>query len=519
MSTAHEPDYDSLLAEDMGRFYDDPLGFVMYAYPWDTDRSLQVVKLESPWSLIYDSEYGPDRWACEFLDNLGKQVRENAFDGISAVDPILESISSGHGIGKSAMTGWLTDWIMSTRPFSQGTVTATTSTQLETKTWAQITKWTKMCITSHWFEVTTGRGSMKMYHKLFPEKWFCSAQTCREENSEAFAGQHAVDSTSFYIFDEAAGVPDKIYEVAEGGLTDGEPMWFLFGNPTKNVGRFKDSFGRLSHRWNATTVDSRDVQITNKKQIAKWEEDHGEDSDFFRVRVRGVFPRAASMQYFSSEIVREGQVREAVSIPQDPLVMSLDVSRGGDDNTVIRFRRGFDARTIPTVRIPGSETRDSMQVAARVAKLYDEHKPDAFFMDSTGLGGPIGDRLIQLGYPVILINFASASPDKDCANMRAYMYKKLDEALKLGLAIEDDSYLTMQFEAQEFTHDRYDRLLMVPKEMVKKTLGISPDDVDALALLFAQPVNKTTLARAQQRERARGADKNIRRHYNPYSRR
>jgi len=114
------------------------------------------------------------------------------------------------------MTGWLVNWIMSTRPHAQGTVTANTGTQLETKTWAQIAKWTKMSVTAHWFSVSMGRGSMKMVHKEHPASWFCTAQTCREENSEAFAGQHAANSTSFYINDEASAIPEKIWEVQEG---------------------------------------------------------------------------------------------------------------------------------------------------------------------------------------------------------------------------------------------------------------------------------------------------------------
>ena len=77
----------------------------------------------------------------------------------------------------------------------------------------------------------------------------CRAQTCREENAEAFAGLHAADSTPFYIFDEASAIPDAIAEVAEGGLTDGEPMFFKFGNPTRNSGDFHRCFHGLRHRW------------------------------------------------------------------------------------------------------------------------------------------------------------------------------------------------------------------------------------------------------------------------------
>jgi hypothetical protein len=38
--------------------------------------------------------------------------------------------------------------------------------------------------------------------------------------------------------------------VAEGGLTDGEPMVFAFGNPTRATGKFfKATFGSEKHRW------------------------------------------------------------------------------------------------------------------------------------------------------------------------------------------------------------------------------------------------------------------------------
>src|SRR6266849_2724679 len=104
-----------------------------------------------------------------------------------------------------------------TRPDARGTVTANTYVQLETKTWAAIQKWHKLCLTARWFVWTTNR----LYHRDSKETWFCSPATCKEENSEAFAGQHAADASSFYVFDEASAVPDKIFEVAEGGLSDG----------------------------------------------------------------------------------------------------------------------------------------------------------------------------------------------------------------------------------------------------------------------------------------------------------
>ena len=185
----------------------------------------------------------------EVLEELGAAVRARGFDGRTPVAPIRAAISSGHGIGKSALFAWIVDWIMSTRPDCHGTVTAGTNEQLEKKTWAAVREWTAKCVTAHWFEIN----SVIMYRKGHRETWFCAPQSCAEENSENFAGQHAMDSTSFYLLDEASAVPNKIHEVAEGGLTDGEPMFIMAGNPTRNEGKFHEAVfgarrGRRSSR-------------------------------------------------------------------------------------------------------------------------------------------------------------------------------------------------------------------------------------------------------------------------------
>ena len=201
------------LAQYMAKFALDPMGFVMFAFPWGTHPLYSLVELKEPWASRYNSKYGPDVWTCELLDYVGELARKNNFDGTHAVKPQRHTTRSGHGIGKTFSTGLLVWWIMSCHPNCRGTITATTNTQIETKTWAQIASMKKQCITGDWFEITQGRGAMKMYHKDYRESWFCAGQSCKEENSEAFAGQHAAGSTSFYIFDEASGIPDKIWDL------------------------------------------------------------------------------------------------------------------------------------------------------------------------------------------------------------------------------------------------------------------------------------------------------------------
>ena len=459
---------DLALAEFVSEFYSDPLGFVLACYPWGEPGALER----------YD---GPDEWQREHLTAIGLEVEQRKFDGLTPVDPIRHAISSGHGIGKSVEVAWIVDWLMSTRPHCQGTVTANTFTQLTTKTWAAVRRWTQMCLTHEWFIVNTD----KMYHKDFASSWFTALQSSKEENSEAFAGQHGADSTSFYIFDEASAIPEKIFEVAEGGLTDGEPHIYLFGNPTRSNGKFhRVCFGAETARWKQTIIDSRTSRFTNKDLINEWIEDYGEDSDFVRVRVRGLPPRASDAQYISSDLVYEAQKRPIVVL-DDPLVCGLDVARGGGDRCVFRFRRGTDARSIAPVVIPGEQSRDSMRLISVADDLLSRYPITMMFVDGTGIGGPICDRLRQMGHRNVMeIQFGAESPDPKLANMRAYMWSRTRDWLRLG-AIDSLPELEVDLTGPGYHHDKRDRLVLESKDSMKARGLSSPDHGDALALTFA----------------------------------
>jgi hypothetical protein len=469
------------VAEFVGQFIYDPLGFVQACYPW---RKVGTFLAD---------QAGPDAWQEKALRSIGDEARGKGFDGVNPVLPIRRAYSSGHGIGKSTMSAWLVGWLMSTRPHAQGTVTANTMTQLETKTWAAIKRWMGVCLTADWFHI----GDKKLYHVDHKDSWFCAPQSSKEENSEAFAGQHAAGSTSFYVFDEDSAIPDEIHRVAEGGLTDGEPMIFLFGNPTRNTGHFhRACFGSERDRWGAQTVDSRTSRFTNKATIAEWAETYGEDSDFFRVRVLGLPPSASELQFIDQRRVNEAQKR---AIPQsfgdEPLIAGVDVSDGGAAWNVVRFRRGNDARTIPPVRIPGEKVRgDRGPFLAKLREILEDSYPggvkvSAMFVDSA-FGAPYVERLQAMGYRnVEEVRFGSDSLDVHQANRRAYMWNRMKEWLGgQGCIPERDDRLETDLTAPGYHINKQDKLVIESKEDMAKRGVDSPDDADALALTFASPV-------------------------------
>jgi hypothetical protein len=485
-TSSEKVDPDAFLAEWALSCAEDPLKFVLEGFPWGEPGPLE-------------HHAGPDTWQREALESIGEQVRARKFNGRDAVQPIRIAVSSGHGIGKSTIQAWLVLWLMSTRPGCRGTITANTATQLDTKTWAAIQTWHKRCVTADWFECNTTR----LYRKGERENWFCAPQSCKEENSEAFAGQHAADSTSFYVVDEGSAVPDKIYEVAEGGLTDGEPFIFVFGNCTRSQGKFyRICFGADRNYWHPIIVDSRQSRFTNKQQIAEWEAQHGEESDFFRVRVRGLPPAASDLQFISTALVRAAQQRQSRALPDDALVAGLDVARGGNDNNVIWFRRGVDARSVPPIVVPGEQTRDSMRLVTLAADLLGREidcgdgtrkRLDMLFIDGTGIGGPIYDRLVQLGHGkrVTEVQFGAVAPEdtsgQKYANMRAFMWGKGREWLNRGM-IPEDPQLETDLTGPGYSHDKHDRIVLESKEHMKARGLDSPDRGDGLFLTFAAVV-------------------------------
>src|SRR5262249_53302146 len=278
---------------------------------------------------------------------------------------------------------------------TRGVVTANTEAQLRTKTWPELAKWHALALNREWFTYTA-----TALHSALPARdrtWRVDAITWSEQNTEAIAGLHNKGRRAFALFDEASSIPDPVWDTIEGALTDSgtELFWSVFGNPTRNGGRFRECFagGRFSHPRPGQQIGSRTVAMTNKAQIHKWAKDYGEDSDFMRIRVKGQFPRAGSMQFIDSERIGAAVARELIADPTAALVMGVDIARHGEDQTVIRFRRGLDARSIPAIkfRIP-----DLMQVASRIMEQINAHEPDAVFIDATGIGWGVCDRLSPL---------------------------------------------------------------------------------------------------------------------------
>lgn len=482
---------------------DDLLKFVMFVYPWG--------KKGTP----LEGFKGPRKWQAEEFDEISQHLKDQNERMAKGLEPVMwrHSTVSGRGIGKSAKASMRAHWMMSTRIGSTTIVTANTEPQLKTRTFAEMTKWFTMAINSHWFDTTVlSVRPAGWFEKLLKDQlkidtgyYYTQGQLWSEENPDAFAGVHNPAGVQL-LFDEASGIPKPIWNVSEGFFT--EPtlnrFWDVASNGRRNSGAFFDCFNDDKKYWRTRQIDSRTVEGTDKALFERMIEQHGIDSDTVRVEVLGQFPKQGSRQFISNEMVRNAQKRDLLSDDGAPLLMGVDIARYGDDSTVIRWRQGRDARSIPPVRVKGLGT---MEVADLVAKWTDATKPDAVCIDA-GNGTGVIDVLRSRKYKVHEVWFGGKSTSKEWANKRTEMYAELRDWLGGG-CIDGDNGLFRDLTAPEydFFGKAKDALMLESKESMKNRGIGSPDDGDALALTFAVKVARRDARTAQHRgNRAKGVD-------------
>lgn len=471
------------LARDIGSFAYDPLGHAIYAFPWGTGP--------------LENMAGPRKWQ----GDVKATIREHLKSPQTRFQPLRISIASGHGIGKSAEIGMLSKWALDCWVDARVVITANTEQQLITKTSPEVNKWHKLAITRDWFKPATMKISSK--EPGHEDSWRLDFVTWSANNTEAFAGLHNVGRLILVMMDEGSNIDDKVWEVTEGALTDENTVliWIVFGNPTRNTGRFYECFHRYRNRWITRHIDAREVEGTNKQYLQEMVDTYGIDSDIVKVRVLGQFPAASSMQFIGTGMVtaaREREIVESAILPSDPVIFGLDHARFGDDTSVLAIRQGRDARSRRWLRWQGAT---SMEIAGAVNEAMREFLPDAVFIDAGGpnAGGVI-DRLRQLNpeYDSIFeINFGSTTKDMDArwnntarvrvANKRAQMWTNMRAWMERGI-IPDDQQIADDLTGLEYGYTADNAILLEKKEHMKARGLASPDNADALALTFAEDV-------------------------------
>lgn len=457
---------------------DDPLRFVLLVFPWG--------QAGTP----LEHFTGPRKWQRKILQKLADHIAANK--PLKDFKMFRYAVSSGRGIGKSALVSWITIWFLTTRIGGSVVISANTENQLSTRTWPEISKWLGMSLMAHWFEPSATRivpakwlaEAVKRDLNRDTRIWAAHAQLWSEENPDAYAGLHNVDGV-LLIFDEASGIADAIWGVSSGFFTENGPnrFWLAFSNPRRNSGYFYQCFHEKRDFWQTEIVDARTVEGTDKQTYQQIIDEYGPESAQAHVEVFGQFPNASDDQFIGVDLVADAMARPAYKDASAPIVLGVDPARFGSDSTVIAVRQGRDLVTIR--RYKGADT---MEVVGHVIGAIEEFKPALVVIDEGGLGAGVVDRLKEQRYKVRGVNFGNKSKNQAMwGNKRAEMWGELREWLK-SAHLPSDRYLRSDLIGPLMKPDSRGTIFLESKKDMKSRGLASPDAADAVAVTFAFPV-------------------------------
>lgn len=411
------------------------------------------------------------------------------------------------GPGKTAILAMLMWHFMSTRPHPKIAATSITSDNLSDNLWTELAKWRNRS------EFLRGRFTWQKTRVVSndsPETWFMTARgwsktADAQAQADTLAGLHA--DNILFVLDECGAIPDAVMASAEAALSTGgvngkEARIVMAGNPTQRAGPLWSATTKARHLWTVIRITGDPDAANRSTRISiDWArsqiEQFGRDNPWVQANVFGEFPSASPMNFFDAAVIDAAMVREPAATMYDPLIFGVDVARFGDDRSVICIRKGPDARTHPAIVV---RNLDTMQLAARVAQEFETYRPDAIFVDGGGVGGGVIDRLRQLRISCFDVQFGSnadrAQTESDPTlyrNKRAEMHGVLREWMRHG-ALPDSVELRAEMVGLQYAFQTFkakESIILEPKDIYKAREGFSPDLLDALALTFAYPVQKS----------------------------
>lgn len=325
----------------------------------------------------------------------------------------------------------------------------------------------------------------------------CVFKGMKDQNAESIKSMEGI---KYCWWEEAQTASDKSIKLLRPTIrTPGSEIWFTW-NPRKKTDPVDKLLRQQNLDGNAIVVEAQytdNPYFPDELEIERQIDLNAGDDDNYDHVWLGAYQSEADMQLISDKDVRRCQGIEPVADIQDPMILGVDVARFGDDKSVIYPRRGRDAKTM-TIQVYSK--LDTMQFAGKVAAAIDRYKPDGVFVDEGGIGGGVIDRLGQLGYEVIGINFGGTSDFKvdgspKTANKRSEMWSNMREMLKSGMSIPKDDDLETELTGPLYTYDKDNAILLEKKADMKKRGMKSPDIADALALTYAYPVVSTSIER------------------------
>lgn len=411
------------------------------------------------------------------------------------------AMRSGHRVGKTMLLAIISIWHLVTKYPQKTIITAPTAGQLFNALYPEIKSLAKKLppFIYSFFDWLSEEISLK----ADPDGSFLAARTASPENAESFQGIHS--QNVLFIWDEASGIDERLYNAARGSMAAPNAFQILAGNPVRLNNTFHRAFTVLADLYEKFKVSSVGCKTVDPDFIREVAETHGEESNEYRVRVLGEFPDTEDESYISAALVRAARIRDVAVAPMSAVVYAVDAARQGDDRTVITRRVSSNViddqlvlNKLNTMQVVGRIQALAEQDRNRLIEEFKQHGhsllhmppvPAAVVVDAIGIGAGIADRLRELDYNVIEVNVAeTATSEPGCFRERDAVWKrgKLWFEASKG-KIPDDDGLENELTSTHFEYDSKGTLKIESKKDMKKRGLRSPDKADSFLLSLMVP--------------------------------
>ncbi len=431
-------------------------------------------------------KYGNDfaGWVEDFIDftGLGHQglTDQQKEIGYGLVEHKNFCVSSGGGTGKSACAALLTLWFLSTHPHAKVPTTAPSGKQLKDVLWSEIHTWLNRCKLKPIFDLQ----SEYLYIKGFKE-WYATARTVPRDGrqlNDTLAGFHAPHL--LIIVDEASGVPDPVFTALDGAMTKANAMILLISNPVSSGGYYYDTISDPEGKgknFKVVFFDSRRSPLVDPSFEERIINRYGKDSPMYKAKVLGLPIGGDDSVVVTAELYDE-VTRNNREVMTGRCILAVDVSRGGEDQTIFCHRIGNSI-----VLWEYFKTNDTNMVVDKVISIYQSRylgKDFCAIIDAIGIGAGVYDNLVKKNmFPVIgFIGSEKAFHEEMYDSKRSEGYDKL----KKSFADLHFPYPPPKELKKELVNIRYDfskeKIALEPKKRLIGRIGFSPDHADALML-------------------------------------
>lgn len=289
------------------------------------------------------------------------------------------------------------------------------------------------------------------------------------------------------VVDEVAGIAPNVWpEIVRPALTDRKGWALFIGTP-----HGMDTFNALWLRaqadpsWAAALyrADETNLPWLPAEELAAAKRDMSDAA--YRQEFLCDFTASSSDTLITIDIASAAAQRVYPNTLYNfaPVVMGVDVARFGDDRSVIQVRQGLTA--FNPVAFKGL---DLMTLAGHIARAIDRENPQAVFVDEGGMGAGVIDRLRQLGYSVVGVNFGARASDEHYQDKRTEMWFGMRDWLEQGGSIQNIPVLKTDLCGPTYEFRSNGKVKLESKDELKARGLPSPDLGDALALTFAEPV-------------------------------